>query len=326
MTTARRSLSGIHSTCTIMKISLRRALWLAVGPANVDAAGHAVADWFDGFNCSGAADVIREALRDQPDQPAPAVPHSRPDTSLRAELLQKLATHREVLLSLCDRVDRLEARADGLTPIERVERHWAKERSVKESLTVGGDRLAVPEDREPVALVGEPTDAELGSLWAGAAHIDQEHGGVKFARAVLARWGHQPAPPAEGEVAELSNLKDRALKALQFVDEKLDLPLHNHCNAIHAIRTALDRLAPQPEPPAEALAARPLLEKVARLGDVIGQQTVAQVQQLAEQAAFWLRENPPGQPVAIEPRGCPTPGACTCVEPTLPLPAGEGEE
>lgn len=99
-----------------MKISLRRALELAV------------ADWFDGHNWSGAADLVREALRDQPNQPAPdAVPHDRPDTSLRSELMAKLATQREVLLNLCDRVDRLEMRADGLTPIERVQRRWAKE-------------------------------------------------------------------------------------------------------------------------------------------------------------------------------------------------------
>ena len=78
--------------------------------------------------------------------------------------------------------------------------------------------------------------------------------------------------------------------------------------------------APAPETPAEALAVRPLLERVAQLGDAIGRQTVAQVQQLANQAAVWLRENPPGQLVAIEPRGCPTPGACSCVEPTPPAP------
>jgi len=85
--------------------------------------------------------------------------------------------------------------------------------------------------------------------------------------------------------------------------------------------------APVPETPAEALAARPLLERVAKLGDVIGRQTVAQVQQLANQAAAWLRENPPGQPVAIEPRACPTPGACSCVEPTLQAPEpGEAKE
>ena len=37
-------------------------------------------------------------------------------------------------------------------------------------------------------------------------------------------------------------LKEQALEALQFVDEKLDLPLHNHCNAIHTIRRALEAL------------------------------------------------------------------------------------
>ena len=43
----------------------------------------------------------------------------------------------------------------------------------------------------------------------------------------------RPKPPS---------LKEQALDALQFVDEKLDLPLHNHCNAIHTIRRALEAL------------------------------------------------------------------------------------
>jgi hypothetical protein len=268
MTTARRSLSGIHPTHTNMKISLRRALELAVGPANVDAAGHAVADWFDSIDRNATATRVREALRDQPDQPAPAVPHSRPDTSLRAELLQKLATQREVLLNLCDRVDRLEMRADGLTPIERVQRRWAKERSVKESLTVGGDGPAVSDDREPASSINiraalerlvelddtvphnrpgwaqewsdaiatacavltdgpavqsrepasgvdEPTDEELLGLdqleAAWNAQADPANGWNELGldeiiawaqRQALARWGHQPAPPAEGEVGE----------------------------------------------------------------------------------------------------------------------------
>jgi hypothetical protein len=188
-----------------MSISLRQALRLAVGPANVDAAGHAVADWFDGFNCFGAADMIREALRDQPDQPAPdAVPHDRPDTSLRAELLQKLATQREVLLSLCDRVDRLEMRADGLTPIERVQRRWAQE----------ADGPAV-QSREPASVVDEPSDEELLGLdqleAAWNAQADSANGWNELGldeiiawaqRQALARWGHQPVPPAEGEVGE----------------------------------------------------------------------------------------------------------------------------
>jgi hypothetical protein len=82
---------------------------------------------------------------------------------------------------------------------------------------------------------------------------------------------------------------------------------------------------PSPTPPAtealgEALAARPLLEKVARLENSVGT-IFAEVRQLAGQAAAWLRSNPPGQPVTIEPRGCPTPGACSCVELTPPAPA-----
>lgn len=69
---------------------------------------------------------------------------------------------------------------------------------------------------------------------------------------------------------------------------------------------------------AEALAARPLLEQVARLGDCIGAHTVGQIMAISSRARAWLQENPPGQPVAIEPRSCPTPGACSCVEPAPP--------
>jgi hypothetical protein len=47
------------------------------------------------------------------------------------------------------------------------------------------------------------------------------------------RDARRPKPPS---------LKGQALEALQFVDEKLDLPLHNHCNAIHTIRRALESL------------------------------------------------------------------------------------
>jgi hypothetical protein len=50
---------------------------------------------------------------------------------------------------------------------------------------------------------------------------------------VCLRATRRPKPPS---------LKEQALDALQFVDEKLDLPLHNHCNAIHTIRAALEAL------------------------------------------------------------------------------------
>jgi hypothetical protein len=77
---------------------------------------------------------------------------------------------------------------------------------------------------------------------------------------------------------------------------------------------------PMAEAPAEALAARPLLEQVAAMADCIGAHTVGQIPAISDRAAAWLRENPPGQPVAIEPRGCPLPGACSCVEPAAPKP------
>ena len=80
---------------------------------------------------------------------------------------------------------------------------------------------------------------------------------------------------------------------------------------------------PTPETPAEALAARPLLEQVAAMADCIGAQTVGQITAIGNRAAAWLRQNPPGQQVAIEPRGCPTPGACSCVEPAPPAPESE---
>ena len=77
-------------------------------------------------------------------------------------------------------------------------------------------------------------------------------------------------------------------------------------------------------PDVEALAVRPLLEQVAAMADCIGTQTVGQITAISNRAGAWLRENPPGQPVAIEPKGCPTPGGCSCVEPAPPEP-GPGE-
>lgn len=70
-------------------------------------------------------------------------------------------------------------------------------------------------------------DQELEACCKYMQHEDF-HGFAKELHAV-----RRPKPPS---------LKEQALKALQFVDEKLDLPLHNHCNAIHTIRTALEAL------------------------------------------------------------------------------------
>ena len=38
------------------------------------------------------------------------------------------------------------------------------------------------------------------------------------------------------------SLKEQALKELAWVDEHLDMPLQNHCDAIHTIRRALEQL------------------------------------------------------------------------------------
>jgi hypothetical protein len=78
-----------------------------------------------------------------------------------------------------------------------------------------------------------------------------------------------------------------------------------------------------PVAPVGALAARALLERVAAMADRIGAQTVGDITTIGNRAAAWLRDNPPGQPVAIEPRGCPAPGACSCMEPAPSVaPAG----
>ena len=103
-------------------------------------------------------------------------------------------------------------------------------------------------------------------------------------------------------------------------------------NTDKLLAAALAAAPPAPDP-REALAARPLLEQVARMGDRIGQHTVGEIAAISDRAAAWLAENQPGQLVAIEPRGCPTPGACSCVfQPPAPdhIPAatemvGDGE-
>ena len=76
--------------------------------------------------------------------------------------------------------------------------------------------------------------------------------------------------------------------------------MDSYCTAVQVLKA---------EPDAEALAARPLLEQVAAMADCIGAQTVGQITAISARAAAWLRENPPGQPVAIEPTPpAPEPG------------------
>ena len=72
---------------------------------------------------------------------------------------------------------------------------------------------------------GADMELEMCCEWLAYEGHEDEHLALRAAR--------RPKPPS---------LKEQALEALQFVDEKLDLPLHNHCNAIHTIRRALEAL------------------------------------------------------------------------------------
>jgi hypothetical protein len=72
---------------------------------------------------------------------------------------------------------------------------------------------------------GADQELEACCEWLAYEGHEHEHLALRAAR--------RPEPPS---------LKEQALEALQFVDEKLDLPLHNHCNAIHTIRRALEAL------------------------------------------------------------------------------------
>jgi len=47
------------------------------------------------------------------------------------------------------------------------------------------------------------------------------------------RTARRPKPPS---------LKEQALQKLAWVHKHLDMPLHNHCNAIHTIRRALESI------------------------------------------------------------------------------------
>ena len=64
-------------------------------------------------------------------------------------------------------------------------------------------------------------------------------------------------------------------------------------------RALLDQ-HPEPESAADCLVARPLMEKVAAMGDRIGQHTVGEIITISGQALAWLAANPTPQP---EPSG-----------------------
>jgi hypothetical protein len=227
-------------------------------------------------------------------------------------------------------------------------------RGLRAVLAARPTALAQPEGEGPSAAdllpANPPNIFTTMAMQYRSAWREGVEDGWNEARAALARWGR----PATSPALEASNFDPRLI-ALATTSEQIppgpysehelrtqwdaQADEHNQWGSLdsseqlawaQARAIAADRngrpatppaQGPAPDKPAESLAARRLLEKLARLDDSVGI-TVAEVRQLADHAAAWLRETPPGQPVAIESRGCPTPGACSCVVPAA-LPAPE---
>lgn len=111
---------------------------------------------------------------------------------------------------------------------------------------------------------------------------------------------HPPFPVSPvGEVGEF--IQCLQIRAASLGAEGANLSQRGDAAYFTRAATLLEQLsAAAPETPAEALAARPLLEEVARMGDCIGENTVGEIMAISSRADSWLRENPLGQPVAME--------------------------
>ena len=217
--------------------------------------------------------------------------------------------------------------------------------------TMGEDDFAlVAEDPDRVAKIADaaieairpaapaaPSERDVAEwinglpLWNGATR-DELTGIVLRA---FARWG-RPAAPHVGEVGDRERLRI-VTAGIRYgytaghedtVEACYGDPDEVAADHAPEILGELGIAPPAPEPPAEALAARPLLEQMVRMVNRPAAPTWGELLTLGSRAAAWLEENPPGQPVRIEPRDCPIPGACSCVEPTPPAPeAGDvGED
>ena len=141
------------------------------------------------------------------------------------------------------------------------------------ALAAEADGPAVPDGREPASVVGEPSDEELLDIAAQSIEpYDKIRPGeyepenncaievysselIAFARAVLARYGHQPAPPAEDPT-----LRDAALLALTTLEgwsnydqwvwpiSAMEQAKRGTTEALASLKQALSH---QPAPPAE---------------------------------------------------------------------------
>ena len=177
-------------------------------------------------------------------------------------------TIRNLLISLSSHMAYMQGQLEARHELDDPEDfYWYREsvllrQKVTDALA---DEPAVPEGREPVAVTGQPSDEELTQhLFEGFrgpieflcdaeedAHLMiRSH--VKFARAVLARWGNRQgsldsSPPADGEVA-----KSVAWLRQEFVRNQ---QIGNRTGALQSLRAAelLQRQALVPVPVSDAL-------------------------------------------------------------------------
>ncbi len=138
---------------------------------------------------------------------------------------------RNLLISLASHMAYMQGQLEARHELDDPEDYyWYRESvALRQKVTDAlADGPAVPEGREPASVVSEPSDRELLELmpetmrdefaYAATACSDATGGQVKprifrvclntaaleYARAVLARYGHQPAPAVAGEVGELA--------------------------------------------------------------------------------------------------------------------------
>lgn len=95
-------------------------------------------------------------------------------------------------------------RGELLLAYAALERLIARIKETHNLVLGNSDGPAVLEGREPAFVAGEPSDEEFRQLYCDIFDLRCDPASlgpvpVKFARAVLARWGHQPARPAEGD-------------------------------------------------------------------------------------------------------------------------------
>ena len=103
-----------------------------------------------------------------------------------------------------------------ITPLPKLFQRWS------EQFEAGRPLYAMFED---IYRAGADAELEACCEWLQDPDLNVDTYKLCAAR--------RPKPPS---------LKEQALKELAWVDEHLDMPLHNHCNAIHAIRRALEQL------------------------------------------------------------------------------------